>query len=108
MQSYDELDMEGLAARRDREGVVKEFSGEEITRRYEGEELDAARAALPEERFSRLAKKHDALKQAVKGLSSQVSSVHAAVVAGTVHLTLTAEFDVDRAQKLARHKLGVL
>ena len=69
MQSQDERDMEGFAARKERErdGSVKEFAGEEITGRYEGEELDARRAARPpDERFGRLEKKHDELKADVE------------------------------------------
>ena len=98
MQSQDERDAEGFAARRERDGAVKEFAGEEITGRYEGEELSERRAERPpDERFGRLEKKHDELKQDVekkhdelkkdvsdvrsdvKGLSSQVSDMRSAV-----------------------------
>lgn len=68
MQSQDERDMEGLAARRERErdGVVRELGGEEITGRYEGEELETRRATRPpDERFNRLENKHDELKRDV-------------------------------------------
>ena len=100
MQSQDERDAEGFAARkeRDRDGVVREFGGEEITGRYEGEELEERRAARsPDERSARLETKHDELKKDVekkheelkkdvsevrsdvKGLSGQVSDMRSAV-----------------------------
>lgn len=67
MQSQDERDEEGLAARREREGVVKEFPGDEITGRYEGEELERQRGARgPDERFGHLERKHDELKRDVE------------------------------------------
>ena len=69
MQSQDERDRDGFAARKERErdGTVKEFAGEEITGRYEGEELDSRRSARPpDERFGRLEKKHDELKADVE------------------------------------------
>ena len=70
MQSQDDRDAEGLAARRERDAVVKElgdnvehFEKDEVTGRYEGEELDARRALRPhDERIGRLEKKHDELK----------------------------------------------
>jgi hypothetical protein len=151
--------MEGFAARKERDGSVKEFATEELTDRYEGEELAERRAQRPpEERFSRLEqkhddlkkdvdkkhddlkrdfdKKHDELKSDVKTLSGQLSNVRADVSGAVAkidgqekrfdsqeklltetlsivkktaeraddraHLTLTAELDVDRAQKLAK------
>ena len=67
MQSQDDRDREGLAARRERDGVVKEFPDEEFTGRYEGEELEQRRATRPpDERFGRLEKKHDELKKDVE------------------------------------------
>jgi hypothetical protein len=69
MQSQDDRDAEGFAARRDRAVVaaVKEYDGEEVTGRYEGEELEMQRALRPEvERIGRLEKKHDELKADVK------------------------------------------
>jgi hypothetical protein len=67
MQSQDERDTGGFAARRERDGAVKAFADEEITGRYEGEELDERRAARPpDERFSRLENKHDELKRDVE------------------------------------------
>lgn len=65
VQSQDERDAEGFAARRSRESaVVKEFAVDEITGRYEGEELEVRRAERPDiERIGRLEKKHDELKQ---------------------------------------------
>jgi TolA-binding protein len=67
MQSQDDRDAEGFAARREREAVVKEFSKEEVTGRYEGEELDEQRAQRPDvERIGRLEKKQDELKQNVE------------------------------------------
>jgi len=105
MQSHDERDMEGLAARKERDGTVKEFPAEEITGRYEGEELEARRSARsPDERFSNLEKKHDELKQDVekkhdelkqdvrevrsdvKGLSGQVADVRADVAGAVAKL----------------------
>ena len=100
MQSQDERDAEGFAARKERErdGVVRELGGEEITGRYEGEELEERRAARsPDERSARLETKHDDLKKDVekkheelkkdvsevradvKGLSGQVSDMRSAV-----------------------------
>jgi bifunctional N-acetylglucosamine-1-phosphate-uridyltransferase/glucosamine-1-phosphate-acetyltransferase GlmU-like protein len=84
MQSQDERDMEGIAARKERDGVVKEFGGEEITGRYEGEELEERRAQRPpDERFGRLEKKHDELKQDVEkkhdDLKKDVSDVRSDV-----------------------------
>ena len=98
MQSQDERDAEGFAARKERDGSVKEFAGEEVTGRYEGEELGARRAQRPpDERFGRLEEKHDELKKDVekkhdelkkdvsdvrsdvKGLSGQVSDMRSAV-----------------------------
>lgn len=154
MQSQDDRDREGFAARRerDRDGTVKEFKNEEITGRYEGEELAARRAERSRgEGFSKLEQKHDELKKDVekkhdeltrdirevrtefgsdiKKLSGQVSDVRADVAgvggkleghekllsetlsivrktadrnAERAHVTLTAELDVDRAQKLAK------
>ena len=67
MQSQDDRDAEGLAARREREAVVKEFSNDEITGRYEGELLDEKRAErLPAERILRLERKNDELKKDVE------------------------------------------
>jgi hypothetical protein len=69
MQSQDERDAEGLAARRerDRDSVAKEFAGEEITGRYEGEELHERRSLRPPDaRFGRLEQKHDELKKDVE------------------------------------------
>ena len=67
MQSQDERDAKGFAARKERDGVVKEFGGDEITGRYEGEELEERRAArAPDERFGRLENKHDELKKDVE------------------------------------------
>ena len=98
MQSQDERDAKGFAARKERDGAVKESEGEEITGRYEGEELSERRAQRPpDERFGRLEEKHDDLKKDVekkhdelkkdvsevrsdvKGLSGQVSDMRAAV-----------------------------
>ena len=98
MQSQDERDAEGFAARKERDGSVKESAGEEVTGRYEGEELGARRAQRPpDERFGRLEEKHDELKKDVekkhdelkkdvsevrtdvKGLSGQVSDMRSAV-----------------------------
>jgi hypothetical protein len=64
MQSQDDRDTEGLAARREREAAaVKEFAAEEITGRLEGEELVERRSARPAlERIGRLERKHDELK----------------------------------------------
>jgi hypothetical protein len=67
MQSQDDRDAEGLAARREREAVVKESSSDEITGRYEGEALDEKRAERDDiERIVRLEKKHDSLKKDVQ------------------------------------------
>ena len=67
MQSQDERDAEGFAARKERDGAVKESAGEEITGRYEGEELSEQRAQRPPDaRFGRLEKKHDELKKDVE------------------------------------------
>jgi len=67
MQSQDERDAEGMAARRGRDAIVKEFGNEEITGRYEGAELDDMRAQRLElERIGRLEKKHDELKRDVE------------------------------------------
>jgi len=84
MQSQDDRDAEGLAARREREGVVKEFPSEEITGSYEGEELEARRRGrAPDERFGHLEKKHDELKHDVEKkhdeLKKDVSEVRADV-----------------------------
>lgn len=68
MQSQDERDMAGFAARRERESIAKEFASDEITGHYEGEELASRRAARPPDaRFERLEKKHDDLKADVDG-----------------------------------------
>ena len=67
MQSQDERDAKGFAARKERDGAVKEVAGEEITGRYEGEELSERRAQRPpDERFGRLEEKHDELKKDVE------------------------------------------
>lgn len=67
MQSQDDRDAEGLAARRERDSVVKEFAGEEITGQYEGEELEEFRARRPTpDRIKRLEKKQDELKADVE------------------------------------------
>lgn len=66
MQSQDERDVAGLAARKERDSASKDFAGEEITGRYEGEELELRRSERPDpERIGRLEKKHDELKQDV-------------------------------------------
>ena len=64
MQSQDERDADGFAARRERErdGAVKEHADEEITGRYEGEELEERRRMRE---FNRLETKHDELKRDV-------------------------------------------
>jgi hypothetical protein len=64
MQSQDDRDAEGLAARRERDAsTVKEFAAEEITGRLEGEELIERRSARPAlERIGRLERKQDELK----------------------------------------------
>lgn len=94
-QSQTDRDMEGLAARREREAAIKEESFDDITGRYEGEELEERRRSRPpDERFSRLEKKHDELKKDsekkhdevrtdVKNLTSQVGNLRADV-AGAV------------------------
>lgn len=106
MQSQNERDLEGAAARRERdqrdqhqrEGVIKEFSNEEITGRYAGEELEFHRQQRPtDKRFLHLEKKHDELKhdvekrhdelkldvneirKDVKGLTSQISETRTSV-----------------------------
>jgi len=64
MQSQDERDAEGYAARRERDvaAAVKERE-DEITGRHAGEELAALRALRPnDERIGRLELKHDELK----------------------------------------------
>ena len=67
MQSQDERDAEGIAARRERDAVAKELISDEVTGRYEGEELDEKRAERGDtERIVRLEKKHDALKKDVQ------------------------------------------
>jgi len=69
MQSQDERDVGGLAARRERDAaaVAKEFGSDEITGRYEGDELDERRAQRPDtERIGRLEKKHDEFKKDVE------------------------------------------
>jgi DNA repair exonuclease SbcCD ATPase subunit len=67
MQSQDERDASGFAARIARDGTVRVSADEEITGRYEGEELEERRAARPpDERFSRLENKHDELKRDVE------------------------------------------
>jgi septal ring factor EnvC (AmiA/AmiB activator) len=83
MQSQDERDREGFAAKRERE-TAKDFPGEEITGSYEGEELEVRRASRPpDERFGRLEKKHDELKRDVEKkhdeLKKDVSDVRADV-----------------------------
>lgn len=66
MQSQDERDKEGFAARRERDGIPKDF-GDEITGKYEGDELEQLRAERPvDERLGRLEKKHDELKKDVE------------------------------------------
>jgi hypothetical protein len=98
MQSQDERDKAGFAARRQREGVAKEFSSDEVTGNYNGEELERRRAARPtDERLQRLETKHDELKRDVekrhdelkkdvgdvrldmRGLSGQVSDTRSEV-----------------------------
>jgi len=69
MQSQDERDIAGLAAKRGREAAVAmpEFVNEEITGRYEGEELERRRAArAPDEALRHLESKHDDLKRDVE------------------------------------------
>lgn len=76
MQSQDERDVEGFAARKERDGSVKEFAGEEITGKYEGEELDERRAARPpDDRFRHLETKHDELKRGVEKKHDDKSDV---------------------------------
>jgi hypothetical protein len=68
MQSQDERDIAGLAAKRGREAMsLPEFVNEEITGRYEGEELERRRAARPpDEALRHLESKHDDLKRDVE------------------------------------------
>lgn len=82
MQSQDERDAEGIAARRERDRgtVAKELTEEEITGRYEGEQLEEKRAERGDtERIGRLEKKHDELKSDVRQLSGEVSSLRTEV-----------------------------
>jgi predicted nucleic acid-binding Zn-ribbon protein len=75
MQSQDERDVEGFAARKERDGSVKESAGEEITGKYEGEELDERRAARPpDDRFRHLETKHDELKRDVEKKHDELKS----------------------------------
>ena len=92
MQSQDERDAAGFAARKERDGVVKEFGGEEITGSYEGEELDEHRAARPpDKRFGRLENKHDELKKDVEkkhdDLKKDVSDVRLDVKVLSSHVS---------------------
>ena len=92
MQSQDERDAKGFAARKERDGAVKESAGEEITGRYEGEELSERRAQRPpDERFGRLEEKHDELKHAVEKkhdeLKQDVSDVRSDVKVLSGHVS---------------------
>ena len=77
VQSQDERDVAGYAARRERDrgGTVRDAaSEEEVTGRYEGEELDERRAKRPpDQRFSRLESKHDDLKRDVDRKHDELS-----------------------------------
>jgi len=92
MQSQDERDAEGFAARKERDGAVNESAGEEVTGRYEGEELGARRAQRPpDERFGRLEQKHDELKKDVEKkhdeLKKDVSDVRSDVKVLSGHVS---------------------
>lgn len=73
MQSQDERDVGGLAARREREAASKDFERDEVTGRYEGEELEQHRAERPiDARIGHLEKKHDELKAEIKDVRDDV------------------------------------
>ena len=117
MQTQTERDVEGLAAKKEREregGVPAEFASEEITGRLQGEELMEARAHRPtDERIGRLEQKHDQLAQEVGGVRVEVAKmsgklevlpqlVDAVKEVGKhanerEHIRLTAQVDIDKA-----------
>jgi hypothetical protein len=75
MQSQDDRDAEGYAARRERESAANEFVSEEITGKYEGEELDQYREHRPTpDRIRRLEKKHDEVKDDLKNVKDDLKS----------------------------------
>jgi hypothetical protein len=75
MQSQDDRDADGYAARRERDDAVKEFVGEEITGQYEGEELEQHRERRPTpDRIRRLEKKHDEVKDDLKNVKDDLKN----------------------------------
>jgi len=128
MQSQDERDEEGLAARREREGLAKDsspvlstrdFPNEEITGSYEGEELEARRRGrAPDERFGRLENKHDELKRDVEKkhdeLKKDVSEVRADVKVLSGHVgDMRADVSgavgkIDGQEKVLTEMLGIV
>src|SRR5688572_13087468 len=80
MQSQDERDAEGFAARKERDASSSspaEFASEEITGKYNGVELEQHREGRPiSDRVKRLEKKHDELtSQRVTQLEGRVDGV---------------------------------
>lgn len=88
-QTQDERDMEGFAARREREAaaLVSDYAADDLTGKYEGAELEEERDHRPPiERIKRLERKSDAhktelkeIRTDVKELSGHVSNLRADV-----------------------------
>lgn len=73
-QSQTERDMQGLAAKRDRESVPFEVP-EEITGSYEGDELQEMRELRPtDKRIGRLEQKHDSLARVVNDFRADIGA----------------------------------
>jgi septal ring factor EnvC (AmiA/AmiB activator) len=75
-QSQNDRDVEGFAARRERDAAsVTEFLQDDVTGKYEGEELKAQREVRPvTDRIQRLEKKHDDLRADLKDVRADFKS----------------------------------
>src|SRR3954469_4957309 len=79
-QSQTERDVEGFAARREREASVPSFTDRDITGQYQGPELAEARSTRhPLDRINRLEEKHDDLVKVVGGMKDSLSTMGSCV-----------------------------
>ncbi len=75
-QTSTERDVQGLAARRERDAAVPAVVERDITGRYEGEELHRHRAKRPtQDRIQRLEDKHDAVAKDVHEMRGEVGAI---------------------------------
>lgn len=75
-QSQTERDLEGMAARRERESASPPYVFDDLTGRYQGEELREQRSKRPtDKRVERLEEKHDSLDKVVDEIRGDVREI---------------------------------